>query len=146
MTTADSLNAPFEIFGQKLRYSGVLRAQWNRTPLVPQDRFSIGGRYTVRGFDGESVLIAERGWLIRNDLSLPIGESSLELYLGLDHGRVGGASSDLLVGKRLTGAVVGLRGQYKAVTCDLFTGQPLAKPEGFRTDRNTFGLTLSISL
>ncbi|WP_301102652.1 ShlB/FhaC/HecB family hemolysin secretion/activation protein [Propionivibrio sp.] len=26
---------------------------------MPQDRFSIGGRYTVRGFDGESVLMAD---------------------------------------------------------------------------------------
>ena len=56
-----ALAIPFELGGQRLRYNGNWRAQWNRTPLVPQDRFSIGGRYTVRGFDSESVLMAERG-------------------------------------------------------------------------------------
>ena len=30
--------------------------------------FSIGGRYTVRGFDGEASLMGERGWLLRNDI------------------------------------------------------------------------------
>ena len=44
-----SLNAPFTLGQQKLRYSGLVRAQWNRTPLTPQDRFGIGGRYSVRG-------------------------------------------------------------------------------------------------
>jgi len=146
ITTNNSLDVPFEILGRQLRYAGTLRAQWNQTPLVPQDRFSIGGRHTVRGFDGESVLMAERGWLIRNDLGLPIDGSDFEFYLGIDHGRVGGPSSDLLVGKRLTGAVIGLRGQYKAVSCDLLAGRPLAKPDGFQTDRHTFGFNLSITL
>jgi hypothetical protein len=51
--TADiSLNAPFKLGEQKLRHSGLIRAQWNRTPLTPQDRFAIGGRYTVRRHEG----------------------------------------------------------------------------------------------
>ena len=57
------LNAPFQFGAQKLRYTGLWRAQWNRSPLTQQDQFSIGGRYTVRGFDGESSLMGERGWL-----------------------------------------------------------------------------------
>lgn len=69
--TADAqLNAPFNLGEQRLRYTGTWRAQWNRTPLVPQDRFAIGNRYTVRGFDGENQLLAESGWLVRNDLGV----------------------------------------------------------------------------
>jgi hemolysin activation/secretion protein len=124
---------------------GSWRAQWNRTPLVPQNRFSIGGRYTVRGFDGESILMAERGWLIRNDLGWLIADSGQELYLGLDHGEVGGKSADLLIGKRLTGAVVGLRGGYGKLFWDLFTGWPLQKPENFQTAHNTTGFNLTLS-
>ena len=45
---------PFAAYGQRLRYLGAWRAQWNRTELVPQDRFAIGGRYSVRGFDGKT--------------------------------------------------------------------------------------------
>jgi hemolysin activation/secretion protein len=138
-----SLNLPFKLAGQSFRYNTSWRVQWNRTPLVPQDRFSIGGRYTVRGFDGESVLMAERGWLIRNDLGWSLGQSGQELYLGLDHGEVGGQSADLLVGKRLTGAVLGLRGGHKGFSWDIFTGWPLAKPEGFVTAHNVGGFNLS---
>lgn len=148
ITAEASLNLPFKLAGQSLRYNGSWRAQWNRTPLVPQDRFSIGGRYTVRGFDGESVLMAERGWLIRNDLGWMLGERSQigqELYLGVDHGEVGGHSADLLVGRRLTGAVLGLRGGYKALSWDVFTGWPLAKPDGFRTAHNVGGFNLTLS-
>ena len=112
---------------------------------MPLDRFSIGGRYTVRGFDGESVLMAERGWLIRNDLGWSLGNSGQELYLGLDHGQVGGASADLLGGGRLTGAVIGLRGGYKDLSWDVFTGAPLSKPEGFKTAHNTSGINLTLN-
>lgn len=146
LITADaSLNLPFKFAGQQLRYAINWRAQWNRTPLVPQDRFSIGGRYTVRGFDGESVLMAERGWLIRNDLGWSLGQSGQELYLGIDHGQVGGQSADLLIGKRLTGAVLGLRGGYKDFSWDVFAGAPIDKPDGFKTAHHTGGFNLTWS-
>ncbi len=147
LVSADAtLNLPFALAGARLRYSGTWRAQWNRTALVPQDRFSIGGRYTVRGFDGESILLAERGWLVRNDLGLALGASRHELYLGLDHGEVGGASADLLVGRRLTGAVLGLRGVLDEIAgslnYDFFIGEPLRKPKHFKTARTTAGFNL----
>lgn len=144
LTTDGMLNVPFTLGGQSLRYSLAWRGQWNHTPLVPQDRFSIGGRYTVRGFDGESVLMAERGWLLRNDLGFAVGGGQ-ELYLGLDHGEVGGRSAALLPGRRLTGAVLGLRGAYQGMNWDFFAGTPLQKPEGFRTASTTAGFTLTFS-
>lgn len=144
-TAEASLNLPFKLAGENFRYSGNWRAQWNRTPLVTLDRFSIGGRYTVRGFDGESVLMAERGWLIRNDLGWSLGNNGQELYLGIDHGQVSGQSADLLIGKRLTGAVLGLRGGYKDFSWDVFTGWPLAKPDGFKTAHNVGGFNLTWS-
>jgi len=99
----------------------------------------------VRGFDGESILMAERGWLVRNDLSLPLGQSGQEIYLGVDHGRVSGQSADLLVGRSLTGAIVGLRGSYRALSYDVFFGGPLDKPEYFRTSHRTAGFNLTVS-
>ena len=145
VTSDATLNLPFHLFGHKLRYLGQWRAQWNRTPLVPQDRFSIGGRYTVRGFDGESLLMAERGYLLRNEFALPLGASGQELYWGLDHGRVGGASADLLVGRQLTGTVLGLRGAWKQLTYDLFAGRPVSRPDGFQTPRTTAGFNLTLN-
>ncbi|WP_035061119.1 ShlB/FhaC/HecB family hemolysin secretion/activation protein [Andreprevotia chitinilytica] len=127
------LNVPWTAGSQRLRYSGEWRAQWNRTPLVPQDRFSIGGRYTVRGFDGESSLSAERGWLVRNELNFALGDSAQEFYLGADYGEVAGPSAQNLVGYRLAGVVMGLHGGFKGVNYDVFVGRPILKPELFQT-------------
>jgi hemolysin activation/secretion protein len=140
-----NFNAPFSIFGQRLTYTGVWRGQWNRTPLVPQDRFSIGGRYTVRGFDGETILSAERGWLIRNDLAAPLGDSGQQLYIGLDHGEVGGQTAKLLLGRNLSGAALGLRGGGKGVFYDIFAGKALAAPKGFPTNHFVAGFNLTLS-
>ncbi len=98
ITANAQLQVPFSVGQQKLRYIGGWRGQWNRTPLIPQDRFSIGGRYTVRGFDGEQILSAERGWTFSNDLGLSLGNTGQELYLGVDYGQVGGHSTEYLLG------------------------------------------------
>lgn len=140
-----TLNAPFKLLGQSFRYIGTLRGQVNQTRLTPQDRFAIGGRYSVRGFDGEAALSAERGVLLRNDLSIAFGSSGQELYAGVDYGEVGGPSSDLLVGKSLSGVAMGLRGGYKGMYYDIFIGQPISKPTGFRTGSYTAGVSLSFS-
>ncbi|HFI2153083.1 TPA: ShlB/FhaC/HecB family hemolysin secretion/activation protein, partial [Pseudomonas aeruginosa] len=87
---------PLQWGKQSLRYIGSWRAQWNRSPLVPQDRFSIGGRYTVRGFDGEMSLTGERGWLLRNEVGVPLG-GGVEAYVAVDHGRVAGPSTARLL-------------------------------------------------
>lgn len=140
---------PFKALGQSLRYSAALHVQDNTTPLTPQDRMAIGGRYTVRGFDGESSLAAERGWTLRNDFSIALGHSGSEAYLGLDAGEVSGPSSGLLLGNTLSGAVAGLRGSFKWSRSqwqyDLFVGAPLDKPKGFRTAPTTAGFSLNLS-
>ena len=146
LATADaSLSLPFKLAAQALRYNASWRAQSNKTPLSPQERFAIGGRYSVRGFDGEASLSAERGWLLRNELSAALGNSGQEFYIGLDHGEVSGPSSDLLVGKRLTGAVVGWRGSFKRLQYDVFIGAPVSKPDLFRTANSTLGFNLNAS-
>lgn len=143
ITTSAQLNIPFAMIGQQFRYNTSWRAQWNRTPLVPQDRFAIAGRYTVRGFDGENLLSAEHGWIFRNDLGWTIPQSNQELYLGVDYGQVGGASSSTLVGRRLSGTVLGLRGGHKGLSYDVFVGMPIDKPDGFTTAGAIAGFNLN---
>ncbi|AQR69207.1 hypothetical protein BZG29_13295 [Janthinobacterium sp. LM6] len=140
-----AVSAPFTLAGQPLHYTGSWRTQHNRTPLVPQDRFAIGGRYTVRGYDGESSLSAERGWLLRNEIGVPLGRSGQQAYAGLDHGEVSGPSAEWLIARRLTGGFVGLRGQWLGVQYDAFVGWPVHKPELFRTARHTAGFRLNAS-
>lgn len=137
-------NAPFQLGRQSLRYNAAWRAQWNHTPLVPQDRFAIGGRYTVRGFDGEVSLTGERGWLLRNDLGLPLGGGQ-EAYLALDYGHVAGPSTRWQLGDRLAGIGVGLRGNWRGLAWDAFAGAPLSRPERFPTAYTTLGFNMNWS-
>lgn len=139
------LNIPFSIAAQRMRYTTTWRAQWNRTPLIMQDHFTIGSRYTVRGFDGERWLGGDRGWLVRNDVGMALGRTSNELYLGLDHGEVSGQATRTLKGRRLTGAVLGLRGEYKGAYWEGFIARPLAKPDDFETAAIASGFQLSWS-
>ncbi|PKO51272.1 MAG: hypothetical protein CVU26_08730, partial [Betaproteobacteria bacterium HGW-Betaproteobacteria-2] len=92
LTLDATFSLPFSIQApwgrQGLQYVADIRAQSNFTPLTPQDRFAIGNRYTVRGFDGQLTLSADRGWFLRNDFSAWLGESGQAVYVGLDYGEV----------------------------------------------------------
>ncbi|EWS77149.1 membrane protein [Xylella taiwanensis] len=138
------LSLPFQLGRQRLRYAGSWRAQWNRTRLVPQDRFAIGGRYTVRGFDGEMTLIGERGWLLRNDVGLSLGGGQ-EAYVALDYGHIGGPSAPLQPGNHLAGTALGLRGGYNTLFWDVFVGAPLNRPRGFSNAYTVTGFNLNWS-
>lgn len=129
--------------GRTLAYQTTWRGQWNRTPLVPQDRFAIGGRYTVRGFDGETSLSAERGWLLRNDVIWTVPSTSQQLYLAFDQGVVSGPSAVRLLGTRLSGMALGWRGQLGRLQVDVFAGRPVRMPSGFRTASVATGFNLN---
>ena len=144
-TASVHFNAPFKAFAQALRYSTHLRAQINASALTPQDRFAIGGRATVRGFDGENSLAGERGFVWRNELSAALQGSGQEAFVGLDHGQVSGPGSEQLVGKRLTGAVLGVRGKLGNAQYELFVGAPVHQPEHFRSARYSAGFSLNYS-
>lgn len=146
VTNADfNLNLPFRLGNQPLRYSLSGRMQREHSRLLPQERFSIGGRYTVRGFDGESTLMGERGLLLRNELSLPLGQSRHEAYLGLDYGQVGGPSAAYLQSEKLAGTAIGLRGALFGVSYEAFGGVPLHHPDRFKTASTAAGFNLSYS-
>lgn len=138
-----SFKTPFALWNQQVTYQGKLKTQWNKTPLVPQDRFSIGSRYTVRGFDGESTLSGDRGWVIRNDLSMNLKNASHTVYLGIDYGAVGGQSSKNLIGKYLSGTALGFKGNLKGLNYDAYLATALKKPDGFISDCPVFNFTLN---
>ncbi|WP_373829677.1 ShlB/FhaC/HecB family hemolysin secretion/activation protein [Neisseria dentiae] len=139
--------APFTLGKQQFSYETSLLSQWNKTPLVSQDKLSIGSRYTVRGFDGEQSLSGERGFYWQNTFGWHFHPSH-QLYFGIDVGRVSGESTEYMAGKRLIGAVTGLKGSRKIggiLHYDLFAGKPLHKPEGFQTAKTVYGFGLNYS-
>ena len=134
---------PFTIGNQPFRFNTSWNGQWNGTPLTQQDKFSIGGRYTVRGFDGELSLSGEKGWLWRNELGWNIANKGHELYLGIDRGKVHSSQEELQIGDSLMGGAIGLRGKLWGINYDYFVGVPIKKPEGFRTSHVTTGFNVS---
>jgi len=136
---------PFRLWGQSWSVRNNLRAQWNQTPLIPQDRFSIGSRYTVRGFDGQRTLSGDRGSLIRNDLSMRIGQSNHQIVLGFDYGSVDGQSTSTLIGEHLAGASLGFKGVFNTLNLsyDLAYATPISEPDGFESDSDVINANLN---
>lgn len=146
-TASADVNTPFQIGKQLFAYDTSVHAQWNKTPLTSQDKLAIGGHHTVRGFDGEMSLPAERGWYWRNDLSWQF-KPGHQLYLGADVGHVSGQSAKWLSGQTLAGTAIGIRGQIKLggnLHYDIFTGRALKKPEYFQTKKWVTGFQVGYS-
>lgn len=142
-----NLSVPFAVAKQNLRYVTTLHAQFTNDTLFYIDDLTIGSRYTVRGFDGETMLAAERGFYWRNELDAPIGQTGQSLYAGLDYGHLYGPNTAFLAGVQLAGAVVGMRGaiptRFGAFSYDVFAGTPVYKPSGFETARVTLGFQMT---
>ncbi|WGE32924.1 ShlB/FhaC/HecB family hemolysin secretion/activation protein [Actinobacillus genomosp. 1] len=145
LTTSIDYKKPFALEGQAWQFHSKVNAQWNKTPLIPQDRISIGGRYTVRGFDGELSLAGERGWYWRNEFSWNVGNQGHWFYWGLDGGRVSGLGGNERFGHHLMGTVIGLRGGWKGFYYDYFVGRPMRSPRGFKVAKHVTGFNLSYS-
>ncbi|ECC5188520.1 ShlB/FhaC/HecB family hemolysin secretion/activation protein [Salmonella enterica] len=145
LTRSADLNVPFSVGRQSFRFDTQYLRQTSTTPLISLDQFSVGNRWTVRGFDGERTLTADNGWYTRNELAWQTPLPQQELYLGVDYGAVSGHGSQWLPGRHLAGGVLGLRGSagITGVSYDLFVGCPLSKPDGFKTSPVTTGFQVS---
>lgn len=111
-----------------------LRLQATRDRTWAVDQFAIGGRHSVRGFDGGTVLLAESGLAWRNELTTSIGrwaETPFTGLLALDHGRVWGPSASSLPGRQLAGVAAGVRAGHGELQAELTLATPLYKPAGF---------------
>jgi hemolysin activation/secretion protein len=140
-----TLTTPMQVGSLAGKYSCNIRVQTTKDLLYNADYFSIGNRYTVRGFDGEQSLSAEKGWFIRNEISAPIA-SQKEVYIGLDYGQVSGSGTQWLLGKKLAGTALGIRGKEAGIYYDIFTSWPIYKPKGYQTSPYSLGFQLSYQI
>lgn len=113
--------------------------------LFSRDMISLGNRYTVQGFDGENILMAESGWYMRNEVASYIPKWKSSVYANIDFGAVYGPSTEVLTGKFIAGTSLGMRGQFKSgLFYDVFVGAPLYKPSGYKTDSVTAGFQAGV--
>ena len=126
-------------------YTLSLRGQRTHDTTLSVDQIAIGGRGSVRGFSGDTVLMAESGLVLRNEwvAPLPAAGTPMQLVLGLDWGRVWGPSAQLLPGQSLAGVSLGLRGQLAGLLYDLAAGLPLHRPEGFEAHGPSLYLSIT---
>ncbi|WP_213014940.1 ShlB/FhaC/HecB family hemolysin secretion/activation protein [Acinetobacter rathckeae] len=148
-----TLQIPFKISSTPFSYSMDLRYQYSDKILTPQDRFSIGNRYSVRGFSGEETLVGTNGFSIRNEFNSSLFNSPHLLYWAIDYGSVGGKSYDYIENKpsyqktdnHLLGTAIGLKGQISKLNLnyDIFVSTPLEQPTKMKPDHLVTGLNLN---
>ncbi|WP_298039448.1 ShlB/FhaC/HecB family hemolysin secretion/activation protein [uncultured Campylobacter sp.] len=132
-------------FELPLSYDLNINARYGLNKLSLQDKFSIGGYYSVRGFDGESSLVGNHGVSVRNTLSYNYYKSN-SIYAGLDAGMVRAASSGIKDKNTLAGYAIGLRGSIKAynnLSYDISVSKPLYKPKSFETKSTNVNFIIS---
>ncbi len=135
---------PFTIRNQNFRLSTSWRQQWAFTKLIQRDRLSIGGRYTVRGYDGELTLSCDNGLVSRTELSYTVPVVNQELYGAFDGGKVWGPGSDMLLGRSLTGVALGLRGSIRNFSYDAHVSTPIRSPEGYPEKNRIYGFSTNL--
>jgi hemolysin activation/secretion protein len=131
-----SLSRAFELVGRRWNASSTFRAQHTHSTTTSNDQIAIGGRGSVRGFDGEAVLLAESGYVLRHEITTPVtllNGVDTQWVAALDMGRVFGPSDIDLLGQNLAGLALGLRGSTRRLQFDAFLATPLYQPQGFKT-------------
>ena len=138
-----NVNRPFAIGSRPIRWSAKFVSQWTTTKLTAQDKFNIGNRYSVRGFDGSQSLSADEGWYLQNEWAMKIAGNHSEAFIGIDIGKVYGNGSELLQGTKLAGAIVGVKGNKDKLSYQFFVATPLYKPNGFKAKAITAGFNMN---
>ncbi|WP_230960630.1 ShlB/FhaC/HecB family hemolysin secretion/activation protein [Burkholderia pseudomultivorans] len=128
-------DARFRIGPRRIGYRGTLLLQHAPGTTPSTEFMQIGGRYTVRGFDGNHTLAGASGWTWRNELATGAFGAN-EIYAALDAGRVAGAGASEGAGREgrtLVGAVIGMRGGDRLLGYGVALGVPLRKPASLQT-------------
>lgn len=135
---------PFTFDNMVITYNPQLFFQYTPDRLTIQDQFSLGDRWSVRGFDEEYSLIGDKGFFLRNELNFYQANSSVYPYLALDYGRIIGDTYPigLYSNGQLVGTAVGIRGNINIFSYDLFLSTPLYQPKGFETDTANVGFNI----
>lgn len=132
-------------FELPLSYDLNINARYGLNKLSLQDKFSIGGYHSVRGYDGESSLVGNHGVFIRNTLSYNYYKNN-SIYAGLDAGMVRAPSSGIKDKNTLAGYALGLRGRVKAysnLSYDISASKALYKPKSFQSKSTNVNFILS---
>jgi len=125
------------LFDKPVAWMAALTSQYSKDALYGSEQISIGGLYTIRGFQRQT-LTGNSGFYLRNDLifTFPkkIINGTVKQYIGFDVGSVDAGSSAFDAGS-LAGTAIGLKYYIKNMSADLVYTQPVYKPKHFKDNR-----------
>lgn len=104
--------------GGALAYRGTFHAQISNHMLFGSDQVSLGGPYTVRGYDSDHALLGRSGWYLRQEVSLGVSRL-IQPYALVDTGGVRDG------GETPVGLGGGIRAAWKGFNLDMFAAVPV---------------------
>lgn len=140
------LNTPFTLGSQNFNFSSMLKTQVSQSDLYASEKMSIGGRASVRGFDGLS-LSGQIGVIFRNDLVyyLPsFAGITFAPSLGLDAGYVQDFKEDVDKYNFLSGGGVGLKMFAPYFNMEFWWYYPIYNP--YKVQTQNFYLSFGVNV
>lgn len=128
------LSVPFPI-----TYGFTGFAQRSNDLLYSVEQISIGGAYSIRGFQKLGIT-GNSGWYTRNDITVPVNEY-LSPYIAYDVGHVSSDAS--CEGGTLSSVSIGLRSHYRTFSLDIYHANPLNHPNDTFSTSPFVGVNLS---
>ncbi|QKF68531.1 hemolysin secretion/activation protein, ShlB/FhaC/HecB family [Arcobacter venerupis] len=125
-----------------LKYNFYLRGQISDNNLFGTEEISMGGVYSVRGFN-DTGLSGNIGFYTRNELSAQynLDDYIVIPYLGLDYGYV--TENENNIGGNIIGSAIGTRFYLGSMNLELFYNLPLKDAENTKDESsNFFGFNL----
>lgn len=110
-------------------------AQYSPDNLTLQDQFTIGDRWSVRGFQNSDGIYGNKGFFLQNTLNAVTGYKGLIPYIGADYGQIiGKLPSQNLSGKKIMGGILGVKGAVRALEYDASVSAPFIYPNNLDVD------------
>lgn len=121
----------------RLQYSLFLRGQYSNNNLFGTEEISVGGIYSVRGFN-KTGLSGNKGFYARNELSqrYDLNEFIFMPYIGFDYGFVD--KNIYSMGGEITGGAIGSRVYWKKINFELLYNTPIKDTEDTKDKSSDF--------
>ncbi|MDQ8581218.1 ShlB/FhaC/HecB family hemolysin secretion/activation protein [Klebsiella sp. CN_Kp091] len=122
-------------------------AQYSPDNLTLQDQFTIGDRWSVRGFQNSDGIYGNKGFFLQNTLNVVTGYKGLIPYIGADYGQIiGELPSQNLSGKKLMGGILGVKGSVRALEYDGSISVPFIYPHDLDVDKYKINFNLAYQI
>ncbi len=142
-----SVNTRVDLFGAPFFYGSNLHLFYSPKPIIASEALSVGGRYSVRGVEGDS-LFGYKGGYWRNELTYThyfAHRGRLDVFAGLDAGLSDTPERDDSSREHLIGSAVGLKYLLAGLSIDLTYAKALRVPDYLSGKQHGFYAALNFS-